>query len=237
MRRFDGGFWAHHIRSVFVREIRAFERAVVERMLPAFNGLEQEADALADSEYERLGSLPARDDIDMADLAEMAQDAGLSHYEELTGVRQAILNLCAAALFHIVEQQLLLFHRRQVLHPSEEYDSSLFSWKTIHERFSEAGVSLKGLRSWPSLHELECVANVVKHGDGRSADELRKIRPEVMIPEVLRGENGILGGPTPYVRTPLTGDSVHVTVDDFRRYAQIASGFWDEVADAIAAVD
>ena len=233
MGMFDAGFWAQHFRRVFVRELRAFEQAVVDRVVPAFDNLEAEAEAVADGEYARLGSLPASDYIEMGDFAEQAQEAGLAHYETLAGVRQAILNLCTAALFHTVEQQLLLFYRRQVLHPSEEYNPALFSWKVIHQRFIDGGVNLRELKSWPMFHELELVANTVKHGDGRSADKLRSVRPEVLVPEILRNQGGWMSKPTPYVRTPLTGDSVHVTVEDFRRYADIAVAFWEEVADTI----
>lgn len=73
----------------------------------------------------------------------------------------------------------------------------------------------------------------MKHGDGRSADELRSLRPEVLVPELLRGQRGWMGKPTPYVKTPLTGDSVHVTVDDFQRYTDIAVAFWEDLAEAI----
>ena len=237
MTHFDSGFWAHHFRRVFIRELRAFERAVVERVLPAFANLEFEAESIANDEFERLGRMPGDDSIDMSDLAEEAQEEGLAHYATLTGVRQAMLNLFTAALFHMVEQQLLLFHRRQVLNPSEEYNSELFSWKVIHARFENGGVRLRDLNCWPAFHELEVVANTVKHGDGHSADELRGLRPEVLVPVILRNEKGMMGRPTPYVRTPLTGESVHVTLPEFRRYADVAVSFWEEVAEATLCQD
>lgn len=229
---FDPGFWSHYFRRVFIREIRVFERAFISRVLPAFDGLEDEADALADEEYARLGSLPGDENVDMGDLADDAQDVGLSHYLEQTAARQGMLNLATAALYHLVEQQLLLFHRRQVLSPDEEYDTSLFRWQVIHERFEATGVTLRNLAAWPAFHELECVANAVKHGDGRAAEELRKIRPDILVPEILRGDTR-LGFPTPYVMTPLAGESVHVTPEDFVRYASIAVAFWEDVAQAI----
>jgi len=69
--------------------------------------------------------------------------------------------------------------------------------------------------------------------DGRAAVELRSLRPDVLVPEILRGERGWMSKPMPYVRTPLTGDSVYVSVNDFRRYAVIAVAFWEDVAVAI----
>lgn len=231
-RYFDAGFWSHHFDRVFVRQIRAFERALLDRVLPAFEGLEAEAEALAKEEYARLGRLPGRDDIDMADLAEVAHEVGLAHYEQLTSVRQSMLNLATAALFHLVEQQLLHFHRRQVLHPAEENDRGLFSWNIIHARFADGGVILRDLPCWPPFRELELVSNTVKHGDGRSADELRQVRPEILVYPPLRGDPR-MGRPAGAVHTPLTGDSVHVTPEDFQRYAATAISFWNELASAI----
>src|SRR5579885_3339424 len=98
MAYFDAGFWSHHIRRVFIPQTRAFERAVVSRVMPAFEHIEEEAEQLQNEEYERLMRLPGDDSIDPATLAEMAQDSGIGHYEELTAVRQAILNMSAAAL-------------------------------------------------------------------------------------------------------------------------------------------
>ncbi len=67
-------------------------------------------------------SAPATGDEDPADFAEAAEQAGVSHYLLLDGIRQGMLNLFAAALYHSFEQQVMRFHRKQVLHPGEEND-------------------------------------------------------------------------------------------------------------------
>jgi len=74
-------FWSSHFRQVFVPQIRALVDTLSDRLLPAFANFETEADQKTHAEYERLISLPARDDIDMADLAEKAFESGLSHYQ------------------------------------------------------------------------------------------------------------------------------------------------------------
>jgi hypothetical protein len=96
----DGGYWAHYFRRVFARQIAALHRAVEERLLPTFDGIGAEAEQITSDEFDRLKRTPGDDCGDMADLAETAQEAGFAHYEELTSVRQAILNLAAAALYH-----------------------------------------------------------------------------------------------------------------------------------------
>lgn len=232
MAYFNAGFWSYHLEAVFVSEIRAFERAAIERVLPAFENLEAEADAYANAEYERLGALPGDGNVDMGDLADIAQDAGIREYEELTGVRQAMLNLMAAALYHLAEQQLFLFYRRQVLEPREEDDISLYTWAEVHKRLAEKGIILKNLNAWKKFRELELVTNVVKHGDGRSAQLLKEVNPQILTPELFRGD-ARMGKPVGRVGTPLSGDGVYVTPDELREYAKAAISFWSDLATAI----
>lgn len=49
----------------------------------------------------------------------------MEHYGALSNVKQALLSIFAPTLTHAWEQQLLLFHRRVVLHPSEENDPDI----------------------------------------------------------------------------------------------------------------
>lgn len=69
-------FWSRQFNRVFTPQIRALVATLSNRLLPAFDNIEAEANQKADEEYERLGSLPAREDIDMADLAEKAFETG-----------------------------------------------------------------------------------------------------------------------------------------------------------------
>jgi hypothetical protein len=234
MGYFDSGFWSPHFKRVYVAQLRAFERAVIDRLIPAFEGIEEEAERIANEEYERLGSLPGDGSVDMGDLAEAAQDPGIGHYEELSAVRQSLLNLSATALFHLFEQQLLTFHRRQVLDLGEEFDEKLFSRAIILERFRHGGVNLESLNSWKGIRELEALANTVKHGTGRSSRLLGQLRPDLLVYPPFRGQPGFLGTPLTDVHMPLAGDDVFVSENDFRGFANAVVAFWNELADAIA---
>jgi len=237
MAYFDSGFWSQHCRRVYVGQIRAFERAVLKRFLPAFEGIEDEAERFANEEYERLGRRPGDDWIDMGDLAEQAQEAGIERYEELAGVRQSLLNLSATALFHLFEQQLLLYHRRHILHPSEEDDEALFYRREILKRVREGGVDIERLASWKHMQELEALANTVKHGAGRSAKRLGKLRPDLLVPPALADEEGAWSEPIDDVHLPLAGDDVYVTEKAFKGFADAVVEFWSEFADSIVEAD
>jgi hypothetical protein len=83
-------FWAGQFDRVFVPQIRALVDTLRDRLLPAFDNLEAEAERKSDEEYERLGSLPASEDVDMADLAETAMETGVAHYQMMSGLRQGL---------------------------------------------------------------------------------------------------------------------------------------------------
>lgn len=233
---FDHGFWASHFRERFASQIIALVKVFEERFLPTFTGLEEESERLANEEFTRLGQLPGDEYTDMADLAESAQEVGLAHYELMTDVRQAFLNLIAAALYHLFEQQLLSFHRRQVLHPAEEDDARLFALHVLQARLAAVGVRLVEFPSWAKIKEMRLVANTVKHAEGRSTEELSQLRPELFVPPIIRGTT--LGNRRfrASVYGPLMGDDIYVEMKDIQDYRDAAVSFWSELAASISAL-
>lgn len=234
MGYFDAAFWSGYFRRVFISHVCAFEHAVIARLLPAFEGIEDEAQRIILEEYERLGRLPGDESVGMDDIAERAHGVGLAKHDESAAVRQSLLNLSAASLFHLFEQQLLVFHHRQVLAPSEERDHRLFRQQAVRDRLRAEGVDLEAFASWKGIKELEALANTVKHGGGRSANLLRTLRPELLVHPLLRDESRWTKRPRIDVNLPLAGDSVFVTETDIRRFAAYVVAFWNDLAEAIS---
>lgn len=76
----NSGYWILFIRDSFLPTLDYFRKAIIEKIIPAFNDLEKEAEKISDEEYDRLGSLPSDGDgPDGADLAESAFEKGLEH--------------------------------------------------------------------------------------------------------------------------------------------------------------
>jgi hypothetical protein len=221
------------MREVFAPKASFLSHAIEERVLPLFDNIEAESNRLAEEAFQRLGSLAASDYTDMGDLAESAREVGLAHYESMMGLRQGMLNLFAAALHHLLEQQLLAFHRRQVLHPAEEYDQGLFSTKIIRARLGKAGIDITQFKCWPKIEELRLVANTVKHADGDSAERLQQLRHELFVPPVLRETR--LGSRKwrRRVEAPILGRDLYVEPSDLDAYAKAVACFWEELATAI----
>ena len=231
----DGHFWSGHFQTVFAPQVNAFCEVMVGRLLPTFEGLSREADEVAQEEYERLGSRPANEYSawDMADAAEQALEAGLSHYRILDGVRQALANLAAAALYHLFEQQLVLFHRRQLLHPSEEKITAKLKVSELKKRLLDGGLKLESLESWSRVDELRLVANSVKHAEGTSSEKLRELRPHLFVDPSLQEENLSWLASSTSVYLPLAGQDIYVTADDLERYRSAIVDFWEEFGEAV----
>jgi len=154
----------------------------------------------------------------------------------MSGLRQGLQNMSAAALYHLYEQQVMLFHRREVLDLGEENDAALFKHSVFRERLLRYGIDVKTFASWPLIEELRLVANTVKHAEGDSAADLHSRRPELFIaPQV--ADLPFLGSKAvARVFQPVMGEDLYVSVDDIRRYANAVEQFWSELSDAMARV-
>lgn len=230
MRRFDGTRWQEYVEMFVSPDFQQFGDVVKTRILPVFNGITEEANAVADRRYRELMSLPLDPDLwEAGDLAQSAMDFGFAHYEMLTSMRCATLNLYSAALYHLTEQHLvdLLFHIIDSYKRDEVSMKEVFDWYE-----NDLRLDLKALPSWPTISELRLVANAVKHAEGWSVKELEVLRQDLFELPQFKGFPGArwVGR---RVRKPLFGQEIYVRDEDFTRYHDGCVSFWKEVADAL----
>jgi len=225
-------FWEHYFRAEFLPQIKALVDTLEKRVLPGFSEIEKEAEQVSEDAWEKFMEIPATGDEDPSDFADIAEQAGVSHYLLLSGIRQGMLNLFAAALHHAFEQQIMLFHRREVLRLHEENDTSLMNISLFCARLSEHRIDVANFQSWPTVEELRHVANVVKHAEGRSAKALHEVRPDMFnSPETKRFEFMTLRPPR--VFQPLVGEDLYVTLEDIKVYKEATLEFWRELLGAM----
>lgn len=224
------GFWEEYIRNQFIKQIELLTESVQSRLIPTFDTLEKEAEELTEQEWDRLCSSCYSPDIDPADLAEKAQEAGIDYYMTLSGIKQTILNITATVLYHLFEQQIIFFLRREVLRPTQENDIGLMKVSVFREQLLANGIDIFSFRSWEKIEELRVVSNAVKHAEGVSASKLREMRPDMFKHPTLRNhpEMDIMHSAVTRVYLPMAGDDIFVLPKDLSGYKDALVDFWVE---------
>ena len=226
----DGNFLGAWIRKFFVSEIEWTRRAILEHMLPSIPDPATEADKTSDAIW--YGNTEHySDEEDPCALAEYAENQGFEVYDRLNGVRQAAANMATVMLWHLLEQQMLVFHTRQVLTVYEEQAArentklrmKLFQLEEFHARLDAGGCSMKSLSAWSKVNELRLVANSVKHGSGPSSNELFKIRPDLFYPNCETQEHN---SRSCLLRKPAAGEDLYVTEQHIAAYFEAAISLW-----------
>ena len=229
-------FWIRAIRTEFVPQINAIVDVLQERLLPNIEteDIEAESERISEEKWEEYNSMSGTGDEDPADFADLAESAGVSHLNLMLDIRQGMLNLFAVALYHAFEQQIMWFHRKNVLNIDEENKQKLFKLSEFKQRMEELGVKLEDLYSWQKINdELRLVANTVKHAEGGSSQQLRQKRPG-MFRRPLLSSSTLLSSPAALpVFQPLIGDGLYVSIDDIEDYRDHLVRFWQELADSL----
>lgn len=131
-------FWSTvFLRDQYIPQLTSIVEVLEDRILSGFNNIEKEAEDLSNARWDEFMSSPGSGDEDPSEFAEIAEQAGVSHYIFLSGMRQGILNLFSVFLYHTFEQQLLMFFRKEVLTPEEEKGSELLSHKNFKKLLKE----------------------------------------------------------------------------------------------------
>lgn len=189
---------------------------VKRRVLGHFADIEAEAKRFADSEYDRLGSMPFGEDGDMSTVAEAALDRAQSFYGLLDDLRRQMLLGALAGCF----KELRDFIARELRHTIKAEDAQQFAWNLnigkVFDLIEEFGWNCRRESFFARIDAIRLVVNVYKHGKGSSFIELASNHPE-------------------FLQSPLTA-APRVT-DDFLRYnhLEITDRQFDELTAALRA--
>ena len=82
-------FWISALQTEFVPQLNAIVQVLEKRLLPNLEKekIGEEADSIAEEDWERFMSMPATGNEDPADFADRAQNAGIAHYTLMYGIR------------------------------------------------------------------------------------------------------------------------------------------------------
>jgi hypothetical protein len=214
--------WAHYVRSVYLPYLDVFSEVVLQWVAPAMS--EERISAAANArESKAYETYPWSEYTDGSEAAELASDVGLIYYMTVRDVRWALLSMAAAALYHLVEQQVCELARLAFFGP----DGRPLTPGTSVDLFERLGVKLTDFAAWQQIEELRHLANCVKHAEGNSCAQLRRARPDLFekptVGETLRAGRA-------QVRNPLMGDDIYVTVESFDAYVCTVRLFFKQLA-------
>lgn len=210
-----------------IAEVEAFAEVFRKRITTAFANLPGDAENVMLQEMEQISAIGFV--TEPGDAADFAYMAGVDYYVAVDAVRQGVLNLMVAGLYHLLEQQAA-YSLETALPQSAGQAAQEYALPRLTAMMRTLGIDLKLLTSWPTIDELGLIANAVKHGGGRSADRLRTSRPDLFI---------TVGAEIfPHLRRnlpirPLVGDGLILTSDHFQHYADAVMFFWNELIAAM----
>lgn len=224
-----GRYLARRFRHSVIPFVRAYGYCVMENVIPSFSHLSERASEVAASALIELGN--TEDDCcEVRDAADAAQDRAYVFYTTMTAMRQTSLNLYAAGLFHLLEQQLADMCHDGAFDGPPPSDSKLEAvTKWYHKNFK---LDLAKLFTWQKIDHLRLLANSIKHGEGSSSRQLRGICPAIFIDPSLRDLVPIYQSKfVPATRLPLAGQDIFVTTLIFEQFSEAANCFVGEIAD------
>lgn len=218
---------SHYILGVLVPQIKRFDHLFTEMVFPSFADPEAQAEKVAQDYWNQKMSEPCGEngpDEDFGDIADNAHQESLDFYFTMTAMHTTVLNLFAAGLYHLFEQQAGTWLR---------------DWTGKKEKYPIPPLMKKlnldpTTPLWARLNELKHVANVVKHAEGDAAAQLRVINPAYFQLPAVRGtelEAHISGGRM--LGEPLTGEGLYVTKADYDAFVQAVIEFWRWVAGVV----
>jgi hypothetical protein len=231
-----GLIWKQRFQRSYIPATYRVVEVFLNRLVPTFATAEAESEALTNELWEAAMSRSYDSNgLDDSDIAEAVQEAGVEHYFNLKEMEQGILNCCALFLYHLFEQHLMQFHRQELLGWLERNEIRLFTHDEVHRRFEGHGLSVKSFASWAKLEELRHLANMLKHGEGKSSRELTELTPDLFTHPSLIDDGTHLSSRSHRLYTPLLGDEIFVTAAHVRGYAEAIERFWLELSSSDAA--
>lgn len=221
------------LRKEFKRSIKLFSEIYFERVVPIFKDLEEESKAKADEKYKELGRKFDPDRNDISDFVEDAWEFGLDYYLERDLIRYNIRLMWISTLYQFWEQQVRKFIYEEVTktHNFIDKKGNVIEFKNfmtkgiddIKTELLEFGQDIEKFSCWEKINELRLLNNVIKHGDGWSATELKKIREDFFRDDFLGIDMLDL------YKTTLNEKVLNLDDKEIEVYCEALIRFWDEL--------
>jgi hypothetical protein len=206
--------------SRFGSPIRHYAEILTSRVMPLFDDLDGEQQRAGDQVLNASGWGP--DDYGAA--MEAAYEHSIDHTLQFIELRTVFLATGVAGLFHLFEKQLYRFlnHelRRNLSKKIDRWEEATDAIDALDQPIGPDGqTALRVAFNNEDIKELRLVANVVKHGQGRSYDELKGMGAHVVEPGRLERDFTV-GAHSVF------GVALAIDRDDIERYVAALLSFW-----------
>lgn len=230
--------WAEEFRILATHTDEGFRAAVRDKILPTFDNISSEANLIEAAQLEHLRRRTEHTELPPEEEAVLEAQA----YEYvMESARQTVVNGLVVVLWHLFEQRLLAFSRQALLDKDERANVAIFRIQELRKRLKrEYGIDLDTFRFWSKLSELKYLANALKHGQGKSCNALRKLRPDFFrlsphAEKLLKTLQTVFGVAVPNpppreVASPLSDHEIRVESKDLDGYFDAVISFWKELA-------
>ncbi|WP_339270606.1 hypothetical protein NYE54_05455 [Paenibacillus sp. FSL K6-1330] len=187
-----------------------------------FSNIEEESKEYGNKLFREY---PGGEDTDTASVAEWAQEESVEMYLSLLTMKSNHLLMTISLLYHTWEQQLIRFTINELSHDLTFIKKAL-EFKEVQTIFRLHGINIPDTISWTKIRELKFLTNTIKHGNGESADKLRKIRPDFFRSDLSGDSFDTL---ELHGAVLLNGHTLRVTEKDLEAYVSAVTSFWDEM--------
>jgi hypothetical protein len=216
-------------RGIFIKQINDFCKPYYQKLIPQFKNIDKEAETIEHDYYERMGKLSnySEDEIDPSELAETAHDHGLDHFMTMILGKYTVTAAYHATLFELFHQQLRLFLFDEMNHyVKNEIGSFCTEFSEIKDIYAFHNYDVTRLIWWNKIEELRLLCNVIKHGDGVSANKLRQTKPDIF-----RKFDGV--DLFDLYKTTLLEITLNIDDSSFERYQNAVIGFWFDIPERL----
>jgi hypothetical protein len=162
-------------------QISQFVDLFILKLKPVFENIDKEAEEHGNNFFNKVLGHSHSDAIDPSDLAEEAMDRSFKHWEFLNHGRYVLIASWHVALYEAFEQQLRSYLFRELSHDFDLNINHVFSkFDDLKKIFILYQIDLASLNGLKQIDHLRLLCNVIKHGEGTSANNLRKKRPDLI---------------------------------------------------------
>ncbi len=219
-----------NLRKKYIRDLTQIKELYFEKIQPIFADAEKEAIAYKEKLWEDFMSRTCygEDDyIDPADFAEKIEEEGFEKYEILSLMHYRNISMWISCMCQVWEQQLFSFIYNEARAQGIKYkDSDLKrGFGFVKEVFEYHGKPFETLDCWTKIKELRALVNVIKHSEGRSEKELRKMRPDYFEHITDTGKYDLLS----LYHSTLLEETLQIKDQDFIDYHSALVQFWNQL--------